>query len=62
MINISDSKITKEEEKEIKEFVSILFLLSKEDRAVLLSNASALRVRMDIQRKHDLPWQNYMPS
>lgn len=26
MINISDSKITKEEEKEIKEFVSILFL------------------------------------
>ncbi len=55
MINISDSKITKEEEKEIKEFVSILFLLSKEDRAVLLSNASALRMRMDIQRKHDLP-------
>lgn len=31
------SVITQEEQEEIKEFVSILLVLSKEDRAILLS-------------------------
>lgn len=50
MDNVLDSKMTKEEKKEIKEFVSILLLLSEEDRAVLLSNANAFRVRRDVER------------
>ena len=42
--------LPEDEQEEIKEFVSILLLLSKEDRAVLLSNASALKVRRDIEK------------
>lgn len=42
--------LPKDEQEEIKEFVSTLLLLSKEDRAVLLSNANALRVRRDIEK------------
>lgn len=45
-----DKVISKEEQEEIKEFVSAIVLLSKEDRAVLLSNANAFRVRRDIER------------
>ncbi len=42
--------IPKDEQQEIKEFISVVLLLPKEDRAVLLSNANALRVRSDIER------------
>lgn len=42
---------TPEEWKDIKEFVSILLVLSKEDRAILLSNAGALKARQDLERK-----------
>ena len=35
---------------EINEFVSLLLVLPKEDRAVLLSNANAFKVRMDIEK------------
>jgi hypothetical protein len=43
--------MTPEERKDIKEFVSILLVLSKEDRAILLSNAGALKARQDLARK-----------
>ncbi len=42
--------IPNEEQEEIKEFISTLLLLPKEDRAVLLSNANAFRVRRDIEK------------
>lgn len=38
------------EQEEIKEFVATLLLLPTEDRAVLLSNANALKVRSDIEK------------
>lgn len=38
------------EKEEIKEFVSILLVLSKEDRAILLSNANAFKVRMELEK------------
>ena len=43
--------ITQEEQEEIKEFVSILLALSKEERALLLSDAGALKARQDLARK-----------
>ncbi len=46
-INMTEPKDGQEE---IKEFISTVLLLPKEDRAVLLSNANALRVRSDIER------------
>ena len=48
--NVIEMVIPTDEQEEIKEFVSILLVLSKEDRAVLLSNANALRVRRDIEK------------
>lgn len=42
--------ISKEEQEEIKEFISTLVVLPKEDRAVLLSNANAFRVRSDMEK------------
>ncbi len=45
-----DKVISKEDQEEIKEFISTLLLLPQEDRAVLLSNANAFRVRRDIER------------
>lgn len=48
--NVLEMVIPKDEQEEIKEFLSILLLLSKEDRAVLLSNANAFRVRSDIEK------------
>lgn len=44
-----ENEILEEELAEIKDFVTTLALLSKEDRAVLLSNAYAFRVRRDIE-------------
>ena len=46
--------ISEEEQKEIKEFISVLVLLPKEDRAVLLSNANALKTRNDIEKARAL--------
>ena len=43
--------ITPEEQEEIKKIVSILLVLSKEDRAIILSNAGVLKARHDLARK-----------
>lgn len=42
--------VPKDEQEEIKEFLSIVLVLTKEDRAVLLSNANALRARSEIEK------------
>ena len=49
-MNMLKDVITADEQEEIKEFVSILLLLPKEDRAVLLSNANTFRVRRDLEK------------
>lgn len=46
----SNSEIPKEVQEDVKELISTVILLPKEDRAVLLSNASALKVRCDIEK------------
>lgn len=50
MKDLLEMTIPKDEQEEIKEFISIIILLSKEDRAMLLSNANTLKVRRDIER------------
>ena len=50
MADLLEMTIPKDEQEEIKEFVSTLLLLTKEDRAILLSNANAFKVRRDIER------------
>lgn len=50
MTDLLEMNVPKEEQKEVKEFVTTLLMLSKEDRAILLSNANAFKVRMDIER------------
>ncbi len=50
MTNLLEMTISKDEQEEIKEFISILLLLSQEDRAILLSNANAFKVRGDIEK------------
>ena len=50
MAEVLEMLIPKDEQEEIKEFVSTILLLSKEDRAVLLSNANAFKVRRDIEK------------
>lgn len=50
MPDLLEMTIPKDEQEEIKEFVSMLLLLSKEDRAILLSNANAFKVRRDIEK------------
>ena len=50
MQGLFEMTIPKDEQEEIKEFVSTLLALSKEDRAVLLSNANAFKVRRDIEK------------
>lgn len=50
MADLLEMNVPKEEQKEVKEFVTTLLMLSKEDRAILLSNANAFKVRMDIER------------
>lgn len=42
--------VTPDEQEEIREFVATLLLLPKEDRAILLSNANAFKVRRDIEK------------
>lgn len=50
MANTLDLSIPKDSQEEIKEFVSVLLLLPKEDRAILLSNANAFKTRNDIEK------------
>ena len=50
MADVLGMVIPKNEQEEIKEFVSTLLILPKEDRAVLLSNANAFKVRRDIEK------------
>lgn len=50
MSDLLDMAIPKDEREEIKELISILILLPKEDRAMLLSSACALKVRCDIEK------------
>lgn len=50
MPDMLDITIPKEDQEEIQKLVSIWAVLPKEDRAVLLSNANAFRVRQDIER------------
>lgn len=50
MTDVLELAIPEDEKEEIKEFISTLIVLSKEDRAVLLSNANAFRVRRDIEK------------
>lgn len=50
VVDVLNMVIPNEEQEEIKEFISTLLLLPKEDRAVLLSNANAFRVRRDIEK------------
>lgn len=49
MTDVLEMTISKEEKQEIKEIVSILTILPKEDRAILLSNANAFKARRDIE-------------
>ena len=39
-----------DEGQEIKELISAFVMLPREDRAILLSNANALKVRSDIEK------------
>lgn len=50
MAEVLEMLIPKDEQEEIKEFVSTILLLPKEDRAILLSNANAFKVRRDIEK------------
>lgn len=50
MPDLLEIAIPKDEQEEIKEFLSTLLLLTKEDRAILLSNANAFKVRCDIEK------------
>lgn len=50
MKDLLDMKISKNEQEEIKEFISTLLLLPKEDRAMLLFSANAFKVRSDIEK------------
>ena len=50
MADLPAAEISKNEKEEIREFAAILRLLPKEDRAVLLSNANAFKLRGDIER------------
>lgn len=53
MANVFDMVIPNEEQEEIKELVSTLLLLPREDRAILLSNANAFKTRMDIAKARE---------
>lgn len=49
-VDVLNIAISEKDREEIKEFISVLLLLPAEDRAVLLSNANAFRVRRDIEK------------
>lgn len=58
MDNLLERTVSKNEQEEIKEFMSILILLPAEDRAVLLSNANAFKVRRDIEKARKIKVKN----
>lgn len=45
-----EKNITKDEREEIKNIVSTLFELPREDRVIILSNANVLKARNDLKR------------
>jgi hypothetical protein len=47
---LNNETLSSLEQEEMKEFISTILLLPKEDRAMLLSNANALKVRRDIEK------------
>lgn len=49
-VDVLNMAISEKDREEIKEFISVLLLLPAEDRAVLLSNANAFRVRRYIEK------------
>lgn len=51
MQNALNKTVPKEDTEEIKEFVSMILPLSKEDRAVLLASANTLRARQEIEKR-----------
>lgn len=50
MKDVLEMLVPKDEQEEIREFVSTILILPKEDRAILLSNANAFKVRRDIEK------------
>lgn len=54
MADLLGMVIPEKEQEEIKEFVATLLLLPKEDRAILLSNANAFKVRRDIEKAREV--------
>jgi len=50
MDDVLKMAVPQDEQEEIREFLSTILLLPKEDRAILLSNANAFKVRRDIER------------
>lgn len=50
MPDILDVTIPEDDQGELQELVSMWAFIPKEDRAVLLSNANAFRVRSDIDK------------
>ena len=62
MSDVLDMVVPQDEQEEIKEFVSTLLLIPKEDRAILLANANAFKVRRDIERarKWGIEWKNHI--
>lgn len=50
MMDLLEIAIPKDEQEEIREFVATLLLVPREDRAILLSNANAFKVRRDIEK------------
>lgn len=50
MGNILETMLPEEQKKEIKEMASIMMVLPVEDRAILLANANAFKVRSDIEK------------
>lgn len=55
-VDVLNMAISEKDREEIKEFISVLLLLPAEDRAVLLSNANAFRVRRDIEKAKGKEW------
>lgn len=51
MTNILEKVITEEEQEEIKEFISTVLILPRQDRAILLSNANAFRALRAIEKQ-----------
>ena len=51
MSDATEKIITKEEQEEIKEFISIVLTLPTTDKVILLSNAKAFKTLRDIEKQ-----------